>query len=187
MYKLTAFLFFFIPCVVFCQPKLDSLTIEKIMSDPKWIGTSPSNPFWSADGSKLFFDSNPENAASDSLYYISIENKHPVKASVAEKQNVVSANRISYNTNRTAYVYEKDGDIFYKEMKPNKIIRITQTEETESNPKFSFNEKAIVFIYNDNLFAWNISTGETRQITDFESGDETKKEEKLSPEDQWLK
>jgi len=157
------------------------------MSDPKWIGTSPSNPFWNADGSKLFFDWNPENAPSDSLYYISRENKIPVKASVAEKQNVISANRTSYNTSRTAYVYEKDGDIFYKEIKPNKAIRITQTQETESNPQFSFNGKAIVFIQNENLFAWDISSGTTRQITDFVTDDENKKEEKLSPEDQWLK
>lgn len=187
MFKLTAFLFLFIPTICFCQPKPDSLTVEKIMRDPKWIGTSPSNPFWSADGSKLFFDWNPENAPSDSLYYISMGNKNPVKASVTEKQNVVSANRISYNLNRTAYVYEKNGDIFYKEIKSNKTIRITQTEETESNPQFSFNEKEIVFIQNRNLFAWNINSGETRQVTDFETDDEIKKEENLSPEDQWLK
>jgi dipeptidyl aminopeptidase/acylaminoacyl peptidase len=188
MFKLTAFLFLFVPAISFCQPKNDSLTIEKIMRDPKWIGTSPSNPFWNADGTKLFFDWNPENAPSDSLYYISMGNKNPVKASVAEKQNVVSANRISYNANRTAYAYEKNGDIFYKEIKPNKTIRITQTQETESDPLFSFNGNEVVFIQNDNLFSWNIHTGATRQITNFQSEDEEeKKEEKLTPEDQWLK
>ena len=113
MNKLTAFLFLFIPTMGICQMKLDSLTIEKIMRDPKWIGTSPSNPFWNADGTKLFFDWNPENAPSDSLYYITLKNKYPVKASIDEKQNVVSANSINYNEERTAYVYEKDGAMFF--------------------------------------------------------------------------
>lgn len=188
MFKAIAFLFLFIPAISFCQ-KSDSLTIEKIMRDPKWIGTSPSNPFWNADGTKLFFDWNPENAPSDSLYYISKENKTPVKASVAEKQNVISANRIFYNLNRTAFVYEKNGDIFYKdkEIKPNKTIRITQTEETESDPQFSFNGNEVVFIQHENLYSWNIHSGTTRQITNFVSDDEGKKEPKLSAEDQWLK
>lgn len=186
MFKLSSFLFLFIPTISFCQPKLDSLTVEKIMRDPKWIGTSPSNPFWNEDGTKLFFDWNPDNAPSDSLYFISLENKRPVKASVAEKQNLVDPNDIVYNLNRTAYAYEKDGDIFFREVKPNSTIRITQTEETEFNPQFSFNEKEIVFTQNHNLFSWNINTGETRQLTNFQSGDEDKNEERLSPEDQWL-
>jgi dipeptidyl aminopeptidase/acylaminoacyl peptidase len=187
MHKLTAFLFLLVPTICFCQPKLGSLTVEKIMRDPKWIGTSPSNPFWNADGTKLFFDWNPENAPSDSLYFISLENKKPVKASVTEKQKVISANDIVYNLNRTAYLYEKNGDIFYKEIKPNKVIRITQTEVTESNPQFSFHEKEIVFIRNQNLFSWDINSGETRQLTNFQKSDEDKKEEKLSAEDEWLK
>jgi Tol biopolymer transport system component len=187
MLKLTAFLFLFIPVISFSQTKLDSLTVEKIMRDPKWIGTSPSNPFWNADGTKLFFNWNPENAPSDSLYYISLENKIPVKATVAEKQNVVNANDIVYNQNRTAFVYEKDDDIFYKEIKSNKTIRITQTEETESTPQFSFHEKEIAYRDGQNLFSWNINSGETRQLTNFKSGDDDKKNKRLSAEDEWLK
>jgi dipeptidyl aminopeptidase/acylaminoacyl peptidase len=187
MHKLTAFLFLLIPIICFCQPKPDSLTVEKIMRDPKWIGTSPSNPFWNAEGTKLFFDWNPENAPSDSLYFISLENKIPVKASVTEKQNAINANDIVYNLNRTAYTYEKKGDIFYKEIKPNKTIRITQTEVTESNPQFSFHEKEIVYRDGQNLFSWNITGGEIKQLTNFKNDDGDKKEEKLSEEDEWLK
>ncbi|HEY5463549.1 MAG TPA: prolyl oligopeptidase family serine peptidase [Hanamia sp.] len=187
MFKIISFLFLLIPTISFCQPGLDSLTIEKIMSDPKWIGTSPSDPFWNADGTELFFNWNPEEAPSDSLYYITNENKIPQKASVFQKQNVVSANSAIYNLKRTAYVYENNGDIFYKEIKANKIHRITQTTETEYNPQFSFNEKEIVYTLDQNLFAWNIENGQTRQLTNIQSGDEDKKTEKLSPEDQWLK
>ena len=179
-------MFLLVPAISFCQPRLDTLTVEKIMRDPKWIGTSPSNPFWSADGTKLFFDWNPEKASSDSLYYISLENKIPVKATAAEREKVINANNIRYNLIRSAFVFEKDGDIFYKEVKPNKIRRITQTQELESDPQFSFNEKEIVYNKNHNLFSWNINTGETRQLTNFQSGEEEKTEGKASAEDQWL-
>ena len=32
--------------------KIDKLSVEKIMRDPKWMGTSPSGTFWSNDISK---------------------------------------------------------------------------------------------------------------------------------------
>jgi dipeptidyl aminopeptidase/acylaminoacyl peptidase len=187
MLKTTAFLFLFIPVISFCQPKLDTLTVEKIMRDPKWIGTSPSNPYWSNDGSKLYFEWNLEKAPSDSLYFITLQNKNPQKASVSEKQNVLSADAVHYNLNRTAFTYEQNGDIFYKEIKLGKTQQITHTAESETDPQFSFSDKEIVFIQNQNLFAWNIKTGETKQLTNFTNGDAQTKNEKLSQEDQWLK
>ena len=187
MFKLTALVFLLFPTIGFCQAKPDTLTVEKIMRDPQWIGTSPSNPYWNDDGSKLYFDWNPEKAPSDSLYFISIKNKIPKKATVQEKQNVLSDNSIHYNLNTTAFTYEKDGDIFYKELKSGKTQQITHTVESETNPVFSFSDKEIVFIQNRNLFSWDIRSGETKQLTDFTNGDEQTKNEKLSPEDQWLK
>ncbi|MEO9023178.1 MAG: prolyl oligopeptidase family serine peptidase [Ginsengibacter sp.] len=187
MSKLFFFFFLFIPVTIFAQPKLGELTVEKIMRDSKWIGTSPSETFWNADGTKLFFNWNPDKVPSDSLYYITTENKIPVKATVLQKQNVIHADGLTYNTNRTAYVYQENGDIFYKEIKSGKIRRITQTEETEYNPQFAFGEKEIAYTRDQNLFSWNIVTGETKQLTNILKVDDEKKEERLSPEDQWLK
>src|SRR6218665_2998767 len=139
--------------VAFSQNKLDKLTVEKIMRDPKWMGTQPSGPVWAADGKTVYFNWNPDNAPADSLYYISADNKKPVKATVEQKQNLLSANSLVYNTNRTAYVYNKDGDVFYKEIKTGKTKRITQTAEFESSPQFGFNQTKIVYNRNQNLYA----------------------------------
>ena len=57
------------------------LTVEKIMRDPKWMGTSPSNLQWSNDGQSLYFNWNPGQAPNDSLYFITLNNKTPQKAS----------------------------------------------------------------------------------------------------------
>lgn len=37
---------------------LTELTVEKIMRDPRWIGSSPSNIFWGQDGQTLYFNWN---------------------------------------------------------------------------------------------------------------------------------
>src|SRR6187200_2096343 len=100
------------------QTALGKLTVEKIMRDPKWIGTSPANPVWSSDGKTLFFSWNPNNAPADSLYFVTANNKTPVKATVAQKQQLAAAGNLVYNKKRTAYTYVKDGDVFYTEIKP---------------------------------------------------------------------
>lgn len=147
------------------QSKLDTLTVEKIMRDPKWIGTSPSGPQWSADGKTVFFNWNPDKQPSDSLYLVSWQNKKPVKASVAQKQEMVSAGSLQYNQARSAYVYAKNGDIFYHETATGKTKRITETIDIESNPEFSFNDTRIVYNRGQNLYSWEIANGQTVQLT----------------------
>src|SRR5690349_1571347 len=111
------------------QQKLDKLTVEKIMRDSKWIGSSPSNLQWSQDGQYLYFNWNPDNAIADSLYYISLTNKVPTKASTKETQDYNSTGNFIYNLARTMYVYTKDNDIFITDVKTNKTRRITQTTD----------------------------------------------------------
>jgi dipeptidyl aminopeptidase/acylaminoacyl peptidase len=163
----------FISCIVFAQQKLDQLTVEKIMRDPKWIGTSPSNISWSNDGSTLFFNWNPDRHPADSLYYITLTNKVPTKASIAQKQLLDVENNYNYNQQRTAYVYAKGGDIFFTEVKTGKTRRITQTTDTENNPQFSFNETKIIYNRSQNLYAWDIASGETLQLTNIKASDAT--------------
>jgi len=167
---IATFLLLFPAVILLSQTEPYKLTVEKIMRDPKWIGTSPSAPRWSADGKTLFFNWNPEKAISDSLYFITTEIKTPVKASVKQKQHFISANSLLYNLERSAYVYNKDGDIFYTDLKTGKTKGVTETTEVETNPQFSFNGSRIVYNRGQNLFAWNIATGETQQLTNLKAG-----------------
>lgn len=180
--------FCFTTGIAFSQ-NLAPLTVEKIMRDPKWIGTSPASPQWSVDSKTLYFNWNPDAAPDDSLYSITLANKTPLKVSVQEKQNRLSPNVLGYNNDRSAYVYSKDGDIYYNEVKSGKIRRITQTVDFESNPQFSFNQTKIVFNRSQNLYAWDILTGETIQLTNVKpaTAGGAGRRESTSEEETWLK
>lgn len=182
-------------CIYFCnsQEKLTKLTVEKIMRDPKWIGTSPSTPFWSVDNKTLYFNWNPEKALGDSLYSVTLTNVNPQKIAAQQHQNIVPAADIVYNASRTAFVYAKDNDIYCTEIKSGKTLRIAKTVDIETNPQFSFNESSVVYTRDLNLYAWDIATGETYQLTDFketkdeESSTRKKHEKKDSTEqEKWL-
>ena len=153
------------------QNPTGKLTVQQIMRDPAWIGTSPSNTFWSNDGNTLYFQWNPDKAPSDSLWYITLANRTPVKATPAEKQALNNQNNYVYNSAMTAYVTATGNDIFYTDLKTNRTRRITQTVEAETNPVFSFSDTRIVYTRSQNLYAWDIATGETQQLTNIRSGE----------------
>ena len=178
--------FLFISLTVFSQNQPGKLTVEKIMRDPKWIGTSPYSPVWSHDGSYLYFYWNPDKNVADSLYYITKDNKIPAKATVEQKQNMLTPSNTTYNIARTMYVYSKDGDVFFVDTKTNKTRRITQTTDAESNPQFSFNETKVVYTRNQNLYAWDISSGETMQLTNLQKVNPVKRDS-TTQQEQWLK
>ncbi len=166
------------------QKNPGALTVEQIMQDQKWIGTSPSNPYWSADGRYLFFYWNPEKETSDSLYYISLADKTPRKATAAMQQQVPAFNSIVYNQPQNAYAYVKDGDLFYTSAQQ-KGTRITQTVEPEAALQFIADGKEIAFLRNGNVYSWNIATGLTTQLTNFVKGT-APKEVAQSAQEKWL-
>ena len=190
MRKINCVILLFITVTGFAQNQLAPLTVEKIMRDPKWIGTSPANVSWSHDSKYIYFNWNPEKAATDSLYYMSKENPVPQKTSYQQRQSILRTRDITYNSNRSSYVYDKDGDIFMTDAKTGKERRITQTVDTESDPSFSFNDTKVVYTLNQNLYGWDIATGLTIQLSNFQRGNPPPKDSKkdnLNTQEKWLK
>ncbi len=160
---------FFLLCF-YCSKSQSVLSVEKIMRDPKWIGTSPSNLNWSPDGRMLFFNWNPEMAPADSLYYISVSDKNPRKAATTLQQSMPSSSNITWNNNQTTYTYSRWGDLFYVDQRNGNTTRITQTVEAESNPVFVENDTKIAFARSQNLFTYDLKNGSILQLTNLQRG-----------------
>jgi dipeptidyl aminopeptidase/acylaminoacyl peptidase len=163
----------------------DSLTVEKIMRDPKWIGASPDTVFWSPDSRRLYFSWNPDSAPADSLYYLEVNNTTPRKAPAKERAELKARSEGAYNLERTLLAYSYNGDVYMLDVKTGNIRRITQTAAHETNPQFSFSGKKIVYQQGLNLYAWDIAGGATEQLTNFLKGNKPE-EKKSTAQEQWL-
>ncbi|NLR57125.1 prolyl oligopeptidase family serine peptidase [Chitinophaga polysaccharea] len=165
-----------IPAIIFLSAnstfaqQAGPLTVEKIMRDPKWIGTSPDHVFWGTDNQTVYFDWNPDKQLSDSLYYASTKNNTPRKTDAAERALIKARASGAYNTDKTLLAYSYQGDIYLLEIKTGKLTRITSTVATETSPVFSFGGKQIVFQQNNDLFAWDRTSGLISQLTSFDNG-----------------
>lgn len=164
---------------------LAPLTVEKIMRDPKWMGVAPSNPYWSEDGTKIYFSWNPEKNTGDSLYVYELSSKHTRKVTPAER-NLLPTTSGDYNKAFTQKLFTKDGDIYWVDVKTGQTRQLTNTVEPESNVTFSGDDSKAIFRRGLNLFSLHLVTGELTQLTNFLPG--TKKAEATANEqDKWLK
>ncbi|MFQ5676958.1 MAG: S9 family peptidase, partial [bacterium] len=158
-----------LPVNTFAQKHIE-LDVETIMQDPKtWVGTPPRNPYWSEDSKWIYFLWNPEAADSDSLYKVSVNGGPPIKLSKEERMKVPPPGGV-YSRDYRTKLFVRNGDIFLYNVRQNSTLQLTSTSDRESNPRFSQNEKSVIFQKGMNLFQWDRKTGATRQITDFQKG-----------------
>ena len=172
----------FIPSYFFAQ-QLAPLTVEKIMRDPQWIGTSPSDVFWSPNNQKMYFQWNPDGAPSDSLYSITLKNHTPQKATPEESSQVKAQRWGTWNNDHSKLVYVEGHTLYLLDLASNQPLPLYRTTQDISQPDFTLNDASIVFLMDDNLFDIHLKTGFLNQLTDFRKGH---KKEEADPTDQEL-
>jgi len=171
------------------QLPLSPLSVDKIMRDPKWIGSSPGSIHWDKDSKKIYFQWNPDKAPADSTYQFQIGDKASEikKLSIKQSIRLVTEDALIYNTDRTEFVYSLNGDIYYQSSTMSNPIAVTHTLEPETNPVFVFNQTAVAYTRGDNVFAWMIEDGNTIQLTNFIKTTKPKPMAGEITQENWLK
>ena len=159
------------------------LSVEYIMKDPKWIGVSPSNPQWSKDG-VLYFNYNPTNAVNDSLFvlngkYFSFKNSNMKSGDILFQDDII------YNNINTNYIYNKHSDIYYVE-KEKSARRLFNTAQYEWASGFDESGSKVIYSVGNEIFSYNLITGQIVQHLKIEKSFKAGGEEKLNARDQWL-
>ncbi|HMB91697.1 MAG TPA: prolyl oligopeptidase family serine peptidase [Rhodothermales bacterium] len=171
------------------------LTVQKIMQDPDtWIGSWPSQPFWSEDGETVYFFWNPQGQfPSDSLYKVPREGGEPIKVTPEDRRaprprfNGWHHGEQVYTADFTRKVYAEDGDIFLYNRQTKGLSRLTRTQDRENNPRFTLDGSGIIFERGDNLYHLDLTAGGVTQITDLRSGNERGEDQSTDEQDTFLK
>jgi dipeptidyl aminopeptidase/acylaminoacyl peptidase len=170
------------------------LTVPMIMQDPKtWVGASPQTPYWSEDGTVLYFWWNPQGQfPADSLYQVAAGSTTPVQVDPATRRTPAPTfdgwhhGAHVYDAAFRRKVYAQDGDLYLYDRQTRARTRLTQTRTEEANPRFTPDGTAIVFASDDNLFQLTLATGAVEQLTDLRTGN-APTERTPDAQDAWLK
>ena len=161
-------------CADFCYSQLD---LKEIMKGPDFVGHLPENPYWSYDGTKIYFDYRAESDRGTSLHQFDLKSK-----TIQKLDSIARVQTIAYDLSQDAYnllYFERDNTLASVDKMNKQISLCYQGMQDIQNIQRLNDENKLVFEQGINLFEWQNKDGKSsmRQLTNFILGE--KKDEKI--------
>ena len=160
------------------QPAFD-LSVKNIMRGPEIYGREPAQVRFTADGQWIYFRWLPPGSAwneSVKPYRVAARaGATPELVTEAHMDTVAPqlADGVKSRDGRQA-VLTAGGDLWLRTNLNSRAgpqhRRLTQTNANEGDPKFSLDGREVLFVRENNIYALELATGLTRQLTDIRSG-----------------
>jgi len=150
------------------------LSIDNIMRGPGLYGWTPEDVRWSPDGQHVYFS---WKLYSDTLehdrdtYVVNRDGSGLRKLSDDEKKDAPPANA-QWTRDKHRAVYLDDADVFLWDAATGKRRALTQTNDVESSPQFTFDENRVTFVRTNNVFAIDLANGSVTQLTNIAGPDD---------------
>ena len=161
-------------CANFCYSQLD---LKEIMMGPDFVGYLAENPYWSYDGTKIYFDYRAESDRGTSLHQFDLKSK-----TIQKLDSIARVQTIAYDLSQDAYnllYFERDNTLASVDKMNKQIYLCYQGMQDIQNIQRLNDENKLVFQQGINLFEWQNKDGKSsmRQLTNFILGE--KKDEKI--------
>ena len=169
------------------QAQQSDLSVEKIMQDPKWMGTFPSRIQWGIESENIYFQYNLENDPDDSLYKINLSNQSKIVKVSQQEQDKMIPRYGDYNSKKTEMLFTENGKLFLYNISKASKTELIDLGERIVDPQFMANESKISFVLNNNAFIYDLDKGTISKLTNINSGKKREgRDEKLSDKNQWI-
>jgi dipeptidyl aminopeptidase/acylaminoacyl peptidase len=156
-------------------PSFD-FSIANIMRGPEHYGREPSNVAWSADGQWIYFQWAPAGAAYDApmrpyrVRPVAGATPEAVTDAHMDSMAVSLADGGVLDRARTRRALTVRGDLYLITTRTGAVRRLTQTNAIESDPRFTADDKGLVFVRDGNAYVLDVASGDLRQLTDVRDG-----------------
>src|SRR5690554_6508821 len=161
------------------------LTVEKIMQDPKWMGTFPSQVFWGEHSDYIYFNYNRDNDPADSLYRMDIKSRKLEKVNWKLERQLPSRSSI-YDARKERKAYVKNGRLMLYDIKTRQEKELIGLEGSFSNLSFLGNSDSLAFRHGSNAYSYDLKAEKLTQLTQIRSGEDPD-EKKPREHVKWLK
>jgi dipeptidyl aminopeptidase/acylaminoacyl peptidase len=136
-----------------------SITLEKIMSDPDWIGAAVKDAYWSADGRAVYYSVKRSGSPIVDLHRIGLADR---KDQIVEPKAMAAADaRAVFDVAGKRAAFARNGDIFVRDVASGRLTQITRTPENEAAPQFSADGLLLSYRVNNDWFVHDLGTGVT--------------------------
>ena len=162
---LVYFLAFSLTNQTMAQSSSQLISLEQAMADPDWLGRQPLQPYWSDDSESIYYRRKRQGAEQTDIFRIALDSNTENQILPEELNNIDIEGSI-LSSNSLLKVYEREGDIYVKDLRSSNVSQLTRTSAIESNPRFTTNNDKIIFNRDGQTFVRDLNSGLEAQIAD---------------------
>ncbi|MEX1828435.1 prolyl oligopeptidase family serine peptidase [Luteibacter sp. CQ10] len=133
------------------SPPLD---METIMADPDWIGPAVETPYWSVDGSHVYYSLKRDGSPVRDLYRVAATGGAPERLDPAAVAAADGSQPVFDRAHRRA-AFVRHGDIFVRDLAGGTTVQVTRSTATERDPRFSLDGRLLTYRSGNDWFVWS--------------------------------
>jgi WD40-like Beta Propeller Repeat len=135
------------------------LTLEKIMSNPDWMGPAVRDAYWSVDGRTAYYSVKRTGSPIVDLHRVGISDG---KDQTVEPKAMAGADSPAvFDRDGKRAAFARNGDIFVRDVASGRLTQITRTPEIEAAPQFSADGRLLSFRVNNDWYVHAFAGGVT--------------------------
>lgn len=162
-----------------------ALSVEKIMRDPKWMGTFPSDVVWDDHGEAVYFKYNPDGDPADSLHRLSVRSRQISKLNWEQERAMVPLRGV-FDEGKSKKVYVKNGVLTLYDLPTRSEKELLQLGGSVQDLQFIEKGASIGFRHGNDAYLYRLKSGSLHKLTQVKPGDKTE-EKKATEQEAWLK
>ncbi|MFT6733068.1 MAG: dipeptidyl aminopeptidase/acylaminoacyl peptidase [Polaribacter sp.] len=145
--------------------------LEKIMSDPDWMGASPERPNWSLNSQTIYFQQKAKGHTHRNTLKLDLNQANTIKPKsilLESAEALLNASSASANLspNKKLGVFDYQGDVYLINLQSEKISVLTKDHVKQSNVSF-VNDQTISYFIKHDIYLMDIITGVSSQLASF--------------------
>ncbi|MDO6718058.1 prolyl oligopeptidase family serine peptidase [Psychrosphaera sp. 1_MG-2023] len=146
---------------LFTFAESSELTLEKIMSDPSWIGAAPSSAAWLATSDSVVFQQETETAI-ENLMKVNLSSLSQSKVPI-ETLHLNHQDELVFNRNKTLAAYVFEGNLFTVDIAINKVTQLTFSSSIENEPMF-LNDNRLLFWRDFSAYVFDLNSKTEKEL-----------------------
>ncbi len=134
-----------------------ALDLETVMANPDWIGQAVQQPYWSVDGTQLYYSLKRDGSPVRDLYRVDPATGQSTRLEAAAMAQADGPAVFDRAHRRAAFVLHDD--VFLVDLASGRRTQVTRTPQAESAPQFSADGRALQFRDGNDWYRYDIERG----------------------------
>lgn len=167
------------PLAATSRPATDSaatLSLERIMSEPDWIGPSVESPRWSVDGSAIFYELKRDGTDIRDLYRVDPASGKSVR--VEDSQLAQTNGTPMFNRQHTHAAWLRHGDVFIQRLSNGTLTQVTRSNGSESKLQWMADGTGVQYRANGSWYAFRLDGDGAHPVAELKTGENPQTEDR---------